>query len=124
VLPALLGDSPTGRDRVIQHAGRLAIRQDRWKLIPGLPIAGTNPAKGSARGQDILYDLSQDPGETKDVAKQHPDKVKQLADQLQQIRDSGRSRPLGARVEESAPASPASGISQPATPNSKNPPIP
>lgn len=34
VLEALLGDSPAGRDHVIEHANRLAIRKGDWKFIP------------------------------------------------------------------------------------------
>jgi len=34
VLPALLGDSRTGRDHSLHHSGRLALREGSWKYIP------------------------------------------------------------------------------------------
>ncbi len=40
VLPALLGDSRTGRDHSVHHSGRLALREGSWKYIP----AGSGPA--------------------------------------------------------------------------------
>ena len=54
VLPALLGESPTGRDYVLEHAGRVAIRQGKWKFIPG---TGGKNAKRGPSGGDALYDL-------------------------------------------------------------------
>ena len=35
LLPALLGETDLGRNHIIEHAGRLAIRSGKWKLIPG-----------------------------------------------------------------------------------------
>jgi len=39
-----------------------------------------------------LYDLTQDPGETTDIAKAHPEVVKQLAAGLDQARTAGSTR--------------------------------
>ncbi len=39
-----------------------------------------------------LYDMSNDIGETTDVAQQNPEVVKRLTERLDQIRQSGRSR--------------------------------
>jgi hypothetical protein len=71
VLPALLGDSPAGRDHlVIQGTRELALRDGRWKLIPpghgevkdGLDaIKQTRLEVGPA---GLLFDLAADPGET------------------------------------------------------------
>ncbi len=36
VLPALLGESNTGREVLVEQAGRLAIRRGNWKLIPAV----------------------------------------------------------------------------------------
>ena len=33
VLPALLGESKHGREHLVEHAGRLALRKGPWKLI-------------------------------------------------------------------------------------------
>jgi hypothetical protein len=40
-----------------------------------------------------LYNLADDPGETKDLATDKPEKVKELAALRKQIREGGRSRP-------------------------------
>jgi len=81
VLPALLGESKEGRDHLIEHANGLAIRKGSWKLVPG-----------KAKGGDELYDLSADLGETKNLAGQRPEIVKELFELLAKIRDDGRSR--------------------------------
>ncbi len=81
VLPALLGESKAGRDHLIEHANGLAIRKGSWKLVPG-----------KAKGGDELYDLATDLGETKNVAAQRPEIVKELSDLLAKVRDDGRSR--------------------------------
>ena len=110
VLPALLGeklDKPL-RDHLVHQTngvGRLAIRQGPWKLIP--PQGQGGGAKGKAGGKVAvakkkpklgagaaeLYNLAEDPREQTNVAAQNADKVKQLGDLLQHIRQSGRSRP-------------------------------
>lgn len=87
VLPALLGESQTGRDHVILHARSLALRQQNWKYIP----------PGSVRDQlgpwnnviipqpGILYDLAKDIGESTDLAADHPDKVREMAGLLKDL---------------------------------------
>jgi arylsulfatase A-like enzyme len=81
VLPALLGESKTGRDHLVEHAGRVALRSGPWKLIPG------------AAGKTELYDLATDPGETKNAAAAGGGRVAQMSARLEQIRQAGRSRP-------------------------------
>lgn len=81
VLPALLGESPTGRDHLIEHGGSLAVRKGKWKLIP--PSKGPKVSKNTntETGNDPqvqLYDLATDPGEKTNVADQHPEVVKEL----------------------------------------------
>jgi hypothetical protein len=39
-----------------------------------------------------LYDLNNDPGESTDVAGEHPEVVKQLAANLEKARSDGRTR--------------------------------
>lgn len=77
VLPALLGTGK-GREFTIAHhyrgSGNLAIRKGPWKLFPW---------NGGAQ----LYNLADDIGETKDVAAQHPEMVKELTDLLELVRD-------------------------------------
>ena len=87
------------RAPMIHHAldGMFAIREGNWKLIEGLGSGGfTKPQReetpqGSVAYQ--LYNLAKDPLETKNLAVKHPEVVKKLTAKLNQIRDSGRSRP-------------------------------
>ncbi len=97
VLPALLGESRTGRDHVVQHSGRLALRAGNWKYISPGPVRDTLDAsekKSAAFPNGALFDLSTDPGETKNLAEEHPEKVKELASQLEQM---GDERPAARR---------------------------
>ena len=70
-LKALLGEDPKGRDHIVEHAGRLALREGRWKYI--------EPSQGPRRNEQTntelandpapqLYDLDTDIGETKNLA--------------------------------------------------------
>ncbi|MBL9205519.1 MAG: arylsulfatase [Opitutaceae bacterium] len=96
VLPALLGESPSGRTAVVLHAGRLALREGRWKYIePSTGPAVNRPTNSElANAPDPqLYDLETDPGETNNLAARQPERVATLRTQLEQIRTSGRSRP-------------------------------
>lgn len=93
LLPALLGDTPTGRDHVVEHANRLAIRRGKWKFIPP---GQTSDQLGPWRKVQIaepgfLFDLDADPGETRDLAAAHPQVVSELKALLARIRDSGRT---------------------------------
>ena len=93
VLPALLGDSPEGREHVLEHAGKVAIRKGPWKFIPGAEKGG-KPAstKPAEKGGDALYDLSKDAAETTNLAGQHPEVAEQLSKELEHLRERGRSR--------------------------------
>jgi arylsulfatase A-like enzyme len=96
VLPALLGDANSGRDHLVEHANVLSLRQGQWKLIQPSDRAKLNKNTNIELGNDPkpqLYNLAGDPGETKNLAAQHPDKVKELTAQLEKIRTEGRSRP-------------------------------
>jgi len=95
VMPALYGEAKAGRDHVVEHAGLLALRQGSWKYIEpgrGQRLVNTNAQTGQAQlGQ--LYNLSNDLGETNNVAAQQPAKVQEISPMLQQLRERGRSRP-------------------------------
>jgi arylsulfatase A-like enzyme len=94
VLPAILGQSKTGRTWVVEESNGIAIQKNDWKLIPahrGLAIVRKDE-EGRARkfgGMTIpqLYDLSTDPAEAKNVADQHPDVVKEMMDLLTKVGD-------------------------------------
>lgn len=113
MLPAMLGTATTTlRPLFIAQAfagGRdLSIRKGNWKYLnhtgsggnnyqnsPGLRpfiLADTSP---KAPGQ--LYDLKNDPGETKNLYDEHPDMVKELKQLLDDAKKSGRTRPLATK---------------------------
>ena len=84
VLPALLGDSSTGREFVVEHANSLALRVGRWKFIPpGRTRDKLGPWENVAiTAPGFLFDLEADPGETKNLAAQQPARVQELAARL------------------------------------------
>jgi arylsulfatase A-like enzyme len=103
VLPALLG-APTAQplrtDLIMQSAGGVyAIRRGPWKWIEGVPA--TPPGKKKApsatgpkaeQNRPQLFNLRDDPAETKDVSAAHPEVVQQLSATLRQQRAQGFSR--------------------------------
>jgi arylsulfatase A-like enzyme len=82
VLAALLGQSPKGRETLIEQGRRLAIREGNWKFIA--PPAPPDPAKDGAPGE--LYDLATDPAESKNLAADRPELAKRLAAALHALR--------------------------------------
>jgi arylsulfatase A-like enzyme len=90
VLSALLGESPRGRDTLVEHAGGLSFRQGSWKLIEpsdGPKVsANTNVELGNDR-EVQLFNLEKDPGETLNVASEHPDRVTEMSTLLKSIRE-------------------------------------
>lgn len=86
---ALLGNAKTGRDHILEHAGQVAIRLGDWKFIPAGKGAKKAAATNTELGNDPegqLFDLSKDPGEKNNVAKENPEKVKELAARLAALR--------------------------------------
>ena len=83
LLPALLGETDLGRNHIIEHAGRLAIRSGKWKLIPG-----TDPKAKNAQPPQ-LFDLEADLAETTNRYKDHLEIASQMQSTLDRIR-SGR----------------------------------
>lgn len=57
-----------------------AIRDGDWKAVKLMPPNPMMPM-GDKDSQWELYDLSTDPGETRDLSKTHPEKLRQLVDQ-------------------------------------------
>ncbi len=81
VLPALLGESPAGRDHLIEHAGGLSVRKGQWKFIPsgkGPKVTASTNTETGADPAVQLYDLSMDPGEKINVATANPAIVAEL----------------------------------------------
>jgi arylsulfatase A len=91
ILPALRGEplqEPIRKLTVLQGDTRddaLAVRIGPWKLIESKSVKGGK--------QHQLYDLVNDPGETKNIAAEQPEVVKEIAAALAKVRDDGRSRP-------------------------------
>jgi arylsulfatase A-like enzyme len=91
-LDALLNDSSIGRKALVEHAGGLALRDGNWKLIPASKGPKRSPQTNTELGNDTgaqLYDLTQDPGETKNLAAQHPDRIAAMSKTLDEIKARG-----------------------------------
>lgn len=79
VLPALLGEKTVKpcREFLIEqnnNGSALALRKNNWKFIPGQ-----------------LYDLAADLSETKNIAADYPDIVREMAAKLEELKKNGRS---------------------------------
>ena len=96
-LPLLRDPAAAGpRDSMILHnaKGVFAIRPGPWKYIEGEPF-GQVPAaqrKNNPEYHAQLYNLQDDPGETRDVLKQFPDHAQRLAALLEKHRTDGFNR--------------------------------
>jgi arylsulfatase A-like enzyme len=72
------------------------IRAGDWKLVPWLGSGGfTKPTlikgeAGEAPGQ--LYDLAADPGETRNVWRDHPEVVERLSKQMKAALEADHTR--------------------------------
>ena len=87
-LDAFLGKDPTGREYLIEHANKLSLRHGTWKYIE--PGKGPKKAAGTDTelGQDpagMLFDLSTDLGESKNLIADHPDRAKTMAAKLKEL---------------------------------------
>jgi arylsulfatase A-like enzyme len=99
-LPAILGEPAKPiRDDMIVHSspGVFAIRKGPWKWIEGVPVDEIKPGVRKASADQFrpqLYNVHDDPAETKDVSAQHPEVVAELRALLNRYRDGGYSREL------------------------------
>jgi arylsulfatase A-like enzyme len=96
-LPVLFGESTAGREYLVEHnsAGTLSLIRGSWKYIEPSDAAAYNAYTDIELGNDSqpqLYDLESDEGEMRNVAAENPEVMKELAGQLQRLRDEGRSR--------------------------------
>ncbi len=94
-LHALLGQSPQGRDHLVEHGARISLRQGTWKYIEpgkGPAVQANTGVETGSSPQPQLYNLNPDLGERGNVAAQHPDVLRQMETRLQQLRAAGRSR--------------------------------
>ena len=102
LLDAFLGQSEAkGRDYILQQdngSGNFGIRAGDWKLVRLVkrmkPQARVSKdERPEPKGTHTLYNLTEDPGETRDVAESHPDVLKRLISQLDAVVTKDRSRP-------------------------------
>lgn len=87
------------RSSVVHHSanGTFALRKDKWKLIAGSGSGGRGTPRSKPWSTPYqLYDMQDDPGETQNLAAQHPDEVTRLTQILNKTIQSGRSRPKNA----------------------------
>jgi arylsulfatase A-like enzyme len=90
---AIFGRSNTGRTELVEEAGALSLRQGNWKYIEPNNKQKINKDTNTELGNDSvpqLYDLSTDPGEMRNVAPDHPDRVTSMAAALERIRAKNR----------------------------------
>jgi len=97
-LSALCGNDKVGRESLVIHGhvnDFLALRQGRWKYISPRGESKTVDRIYKADGAETaqLFDLTDDIGEKKDVASEHPEVVAKMAALLKKIREDGSSRP-------------------------------
>ena len=83
LLPSLCGNGSLPSDRVLcwERMGNEAVRQGGWKLVRAYGAAtedGNITSTGPRTGQWELFDTTIDPGETTNLAVQHPDRVKSM----------------------------------------------
>jgi arylsulfatase A-like enzyme len=100
VLPLLLGRKPAEpiRETLVSHSSRgvFAIRQGTWKLIfqtkgSGGWVDPRDRTKLAPANPGQLYNLADDPYETKDLWDQHPDIVDRLTNLIETMKMQGRS---------------------------------
>ena len=100
--PVLLDRAPATpvREAIVHHSsqGMFSIREGDWKLVLGRGSGGFStprqlkPQAGEPDGQ--LYNLREDPQETKNVYPDHPEIVERLTRLLEKYQAEGRSAPL------------------------------
>jgi arylsulfatase A-like enzyme len=83
------------RDSMISHSveGVFAIRQGPWKYIEGKPAAGVKniPEMRKVEMKPQLYNLQEDPGETKDLLQDKREVAARMEDLLSTQRTQGHS---------------------------------
>ena len=78
LLPALHGEALAPRALFIEHESNRMMREGQWKLVTkNFELADHS----SPANQKELYDVSVDPGESRNVADQHPEVIKSMIKQ-------------------------------------------
>jgi arylsulfatase A-like enzyme len=90
------------RDHIVCHGAgdRLALCEGSWFYVPAYrsrdmaSFHGPGDRPGLRTDVDQLYDLAKDPGETTNVAAEHPEVLERLRRRLAEIRAKGEDLPL------------------------------
>ena len=94
LLPLLQGKEEPVREHAVSASirGVPAVRKGDWKFIPAPGSGGWG--KGGDQSQPVqLYDLKNDPGETRNLAARFPERVKEMQALLETLIIRGRSTP-------------------------------
>ncbi|SMP68945.1 Arylsulfatase A [Neorhodopirellula lusitana] len=99
--PCMQGDRQPTRPQTIHHSisGKFAIRSGDWKLILTTDGGGgwagfTNQPKLVTPSQSVqLYNMADDPGETKNLEDAFPEKIDALVNELAKALAEGRTTP-------------------------------
>jgi len=90
LLDVLLGKSDQGRkELIIEATTRTALRKSEWAMIP--PYNGpainhyVNIELGNS-GEFLLFNLNEDIGQQRNLAKEHPEKLKEMVETFEKIR--------------------------------------
>lgn len=96
MLEQLLGKSTVSRDHFVQQGiSTMALIKGEWKYIVPSDRPKINANTNTEMGTDPepqLYNLKEDLGETKNLAKENPEKLKEMETLFQKIKDDGRTR--------------------------------
>jgi arylsulfatase A-like enzyme len=96
MIDQLLGKSQIDREHFVhQGISTNALIQGEWKYIVPSDKPKMNVNTNTEMGTDPepqLYNLTNDLGETKNLAKENPEKLKELEALFQKIKDDGRTR--------------------------------
>jgi hypothetical protein len=79
-----------------RRSGPAITSQGPWKLIEPGKGPKVNKSTNTEMGngpRPQLFNVDDDPGETRNIASEHPERVKELAAKLETICSEGRSRP-------------------------------
>lgn len=85
---AFIGKDKKGREFLVQSAGTFSITKENLKYIKPSKGRPFNELTGTELGnhpEDQLYDLSKDPGEKDNIAKQNPKAVAELKELLEKV---------------------------------------
>lgn len=93
LLPLLQGSNKPVRQNAISTSisGLPGLRQGNWKYIAGSGSGGWSP--GESKQPVQLYNLAEDPGETKNLADQETFRVNAMKELLEKLIIEGRSTP-------------------------------